>query len=240
MEIEALNELIAVCLVASGAESAWEPAIRRGRMAGVTGFLIVGGVRESYPAAFDDWEAEGVIRGFHTECDLDGLVADHCPQDFLLMSEPVLLPPDAAAPARRYIMADSRVCSVSFLSNAAGALSFPFRSTPNPYPIPGKTEFEVTQALRTDTNSEPVPISLPWGAVNLINSSCMDVLGGLRSARGHQVDQSSTVLGLRLPGEASGRSSTPARTSTTRRTCACGLRWTAMATLTSPLDGLDH
>ena len=146
----------------------------------MTGFLIVGGVRESYPAAFDDWEAEGVIRGFHTECDLDGLVADHCPQDFLLMSEPVLLPPDAAAPARRYIMADSRVCSVSSWSNAAGALSFPFRSTPNPYPIPGKTEFEVTQALRTDTNSEPVPISLPWGAVNLINSSCMDVLGGLR------------------------------------------------------------
>ena len=78
-------------------------------------------------------------------------VVDH---PVLLMTAPVLLPADRASARPSTALADdTRVAAVSFLSNAAGHLSFPHRNRPTQYSLEGHDETTLTRLLR---GSEPL------------------------------------------------------------------------------------
>ena len=58
---------------------------------------------------------------------------------------------------------DARVVSVSFLSNAAGHLSFPQKNKPTQYSLEGHDETTLTRLLREQRarSVEPAPIAAP-------------------------------------------------------------------------------
>ena len=66
----------------------------------------------------------------------------------LLMTSPVLVPPMGLGTALDGLADDARVASVSFLSNAAGHLSFPQKNQPTQYSLEGHDETTLTRLLR--------------------------------------------------------------------------------------------
>lgn len=87
----------------------------------------------------------------------------------LVVDQPVSASPSLLSHAMERLAGDGRVATVSFLSNAAGYLSFPYRNTPVPYGIGGMDEAAVTARLRelTPTTAQ-VPISMPAGSAVLL------------------------------------------------------------------------
>lgn len=99
----------------------------------------------------------------------------------LLILHPVSMPRSLVARAQRWMNDDPRVATVSFLSNAAGTLSFPYRNTPQPYCPPGHDETSLSDVLMTTTPLQPrVPIVLPAGYAVLINARTVSAVDGFR------------------------------------------------------------
>lgn len=118
-----------------------------------------------------EWNLSQATRAFLAErSDLEAL---------LLVTAPVAVPPALIERALAWIREDPRIATVSFLSNAAGYLSFPYRNTPAPHAITGQDETSVTAILRS---SEPddgaVPIPVPAGSAILVNRAVLSTVGG--------------------------------------------------------------
>ena len=111
------------------------------------------------------------------------LVSDEKYNQVLLVTEPVVISRDALDVAAVWVARDARVATVSFLSNSAGYLSFPFRNTEHPVGAPGHNEMTLTRRLRTlPPMIEPVPISVPEGGAILLGASAINAAGGLDEA----------------------------------------------------------
>lgn len=110
---------------------------------------------------FEAWTlAEAIAR---VESVMPGLDA------VLVVDQPVSSPPGLLAKAIESMAKDGRIATVSFLSNAAGYLSFPYRNTPVPYGIGGMDEAVVTEQLRAlAPESMQVPIPMPAGGAILL------------------------------------------------------------------------
>lgn len=101
-------------------------------------------------------------------------------RDLLAVSDAVLVPPDFVGPGLGILAGDLRVGTVSFFSNAAGYLSFPFRMNPRDRPPDGFDEVSVTRHLRSlDPPPDPAPIPVPVGAVTLLAGSALSAVGPL-------------------------------------------------------------
>jgi glycosyltransferase involved in cell wall biosynthesis len=76
---------------------------------------------------------------------------------------------------------DPRIGTMSFLSNAAGALSFPHRNTGTPFGVDGHDEVSLTRLLRKrrQRDAGPTPIQVPDGAMVLVSRAMWDVCGAL-------------------------------------------------------------
>lgn len=76
---------------------------------------------------------------------------------------------------------DPRIGTVSFLSNAAGAFSFPHRNTGTPFTVEGHDEVSLTQILRKRKTADEglTSVHLPDGAMVLVSRSMWDVCGQL-------------------------------------------------------------
>jgi glycosyltransferase involved in cell wall biosynthesis len=97
----------------------------------------------------------------------------------LIMTSPVLVPSVGLGTALDALAADARVVSVSFLSNAAGHLSFPQRNRPTQYSLEGHDETTLTRLLRSsDPVLEPAPIAAPAGGATLVSRDCLVVTKG--------------------------------------------------------------
>lgn len=97
----------------------------------------------------------------------------------LVLLAPVDVPSNLLENALKCLRADPRTATVSFLSNAAGAFSFPYRNTPTPYPIKGLDATGVTNALRHHAPyTACIPVCMPAGNAILINRAAWGVLGG--------------------------------------------------------------
>ena len=69
--------------------------------------------------------------------------------------------------------------SVSFLSNAAGHLSFPQQNEPTQYSLEGHDETTLTRLLRTsEPRLDPAPIAAPAGAATLVSRDCLVMTKG--------------------------------------------------------------
>jgi glycosyltransferase involved in cell wall biosynthesis len=96
----------------------------------------------------------------------------------LLVRSPVVVPPDAFVPALQFLHADIRIATVSFWSNNAYYLSFPFRNQPVALSPDGHSEATLTAALRSDERAgAPVPIPMPAGAAVLISTLALRAVG---------------------------------------------------------------
>jgi glycosyltransferase involved in cell wall biosynthesis len=74
---------------------------------------------------------------------------------------------------------DGRIATVSFLANAAGALSFPYRNTASVNGISGHDEHGVTALLRSVApDAGPVPLAMPSGPAILVSRSVLACVGG--------------------------------------------------------------
>ncbi|CAN7178047.1 glycosyltransferase [Pseudoxanthomonas sp. LjRoot143] len=111
----------------------------------------------------------------------------------LIVDQPTSMPPDALSNAAHKLAQDGRVATVSFLSNAAGYLSFPYRNTPVPYGIGGMDEAAVTERLRTlEPASTQVPIPMPAGSAILLALSPYRLCGTSSGSGGglkHEIAQ---------------------------------------------------
>lgn len=98
----------------------------------------------------------------------------------LAISDAVLVPPDFLVEGLRLANDDLRVGTVSFLSNAAGFLSFPHSGQPVDRPVEGHDEVSITQQLRSvEPQPRPAPIPIGTGAAVLITSWALGALGPL-------------------------------------------------------------
>jgi glycosyltransferase involved in cell wall biosynthesis len=97
----------------------------------------------------------------------------------LLMTAPVLVPAIGLGTALAALEGDARVVSVSFLSNAAGHLSFPQRNRPTQYSLEGHDETTLTRLLReSEPRLEPAPIAAPAGGATLVSRDCLVMTKG--------------------------------------------------------------
>lgn len=98
----------------------------------------------------------------------------------LLISAPVVVPPgflDRAIPA---VDDDLRTATVSFLSNAAGALSVPNRNAPMMHQVGPHDEVSITRQLRTLAPAPPfAPIAAPIGPVTVLSRFALSAIEGL-------------------------------------------------------------
>lgn len=97
----------------------------------------------------------------------------------LIMTSPVLVPAVGLGTALDALAGDARVVSVSFLSNAAGHLSFPHRNRGTQYSFEGHDETTLTRLLRSsDPQLDPAPIAAPAGGATLVSRDCLVLTKG--------------------------------------------------------------
>jgi len=128
------------------------------------------------------------------------LIEEDAPYDALLIvSYPVASPSELLDNALPHMRENARIASVSFLSNAAGCLSFPYRNTPNPYALSGMDETKITRKLReASPQSGAVPIVVPAGSAILLNMAVMRLCGGLDGQYDVDVSLGITDYALRV------------------------------------------
>ncbi|MEJ1098115.1 MULTISPECIES: glycosyltransferase [unclassified Pseudoxanthomonas] len=116
----------------------------------------------------------------------------------LVIDHPVAVSTAFLSNSLEKLTQDGRVATISFLSNAAGYLSFPHRNTAVSYGIGGMDEETVTQRLR-ELAPEPalVPIAMPAGSAVLIALSPYRLCGGDEIGRHSNIKLALAQIALR-------------------------------------------
>lgn len=188
------EEHIAACMSYDGLSwEQWEPAVLT--LARSFTVLMVGIDAGAAPESVKELMAADKVHVIHGRNNVHMWVIDRGTDRFLLLTAPVLVPADVTLNAARFLDDDPRIATVSFWSNAAGALSFPYRSGPTAFPTPGATSASVTTTLRAQGPGRPVPIGLPWGAAHFVNAMVVDALGGIHMPEDNAVAASLEGLG---------------------------------------------
>ena len=103
----------------------------------------------------------------------------------LVISEPTVFPSDFMGPALAAVRGDMSVSTVSFLCNAAGFLSFPFRNTPMSHQVESLDEEAITRRLRETSPSQlPAPIPFCTGPAVLVSAFALSAVGLLNDLPG--------------------------------------------------------
>ena len=156
----------------------WLPAIARLLEApDCERVLVAAGPTRSLDRLPDDDRLEVVAAG--SFADTVGSLPEAVRGPVLLMTSPVLVPEMGLGTALEALAGDARVVSVSFLSNAAGHLSFPHRNKPTQYSLEGHDETTLTRLLRSsEPRLDPAPIAAPAGAATLVSRDCLVMTKG--------------------------------------------------------------
>lgn len=100
---------------------------------------------------------------------LDQCFAEKSPSAVFVIVAPVALPERVLENARDWLAKDGRIGTVSFLSNSAGGLSFPYHNAEVPVGAEGHNERTLTAELRSRGDARPVPITAADGAAILVS-----------------------------------------------------------------------
>ncbi|MEA2931640.1 MAG: hypothetical protein QOI56_425 [Actinomycetota bacterium] len=106
-------------------------------------------------------------------------VWDECRTNVLVLQSTVLVARGGLDTAIELVEGDLSVSTVSFLSNAAGPLSFPYRNHPIYHQVEGLDEHGITAALRTAPVLPPAPIAMATGPAVLLSSYARSAVGPL-------------------------------------------------------------
>ncbi|WP_231109301.1 glycosyltransferase [Stenotrophomonas maltophilia] len=130
---------------------------------------------------------------------LAGLIGRHSALEAVLIAvSPAVVPPELLQRGIEWMRRDPRIATVSFLSNAAGALSFPHRNSPTPYGIAGMDEAGVCRVLRdVSPDSGPVSLQVPMGPVVLVNVRVIRAIGGFDPDRDSNPSEALAEFALR-------------------------------------------
>jgi glycosyltransferase involved in cell wall biosynthesis len=165
---------VTTALFAAGDASRHLPTIRSLRAA-VEGPLVIGGPSARQLLDLTGGGADAVPAD--DPGDLLHAVWQRSGGHVLLVGEPVLFPPCLLEPALAAAEADLRVGTVSFLSNAAGPISFPFRGTPVDFVANGQGPGDITGTLRALAPSDAlVPLVHACGSAVLLTASLIGAL----------------------------------------------------------------
>lgn len=143
-------------------------------------------------------EAGGAtVHQAHSPADLVRTVRAATHGHVLAIDDAVVLPPDFLGPALEMIEADWRVATVSFLSNAGGILSFPYRDTEIPRDN-GYTEATLTERLRgLPEQVRFAPIAHAAGKAVLFGSYAFSALQGPVDVPGGRLEGAAVEFSLR-------------------------------------------
>lgn len=179
----------------SGSESRFVPTLRSLRA--VTDRPIVIGSPQAGRLAILEPLADRVITA-SSAADLVNRLRDETDDNLLVVSAPVLLPPELVERAEGVIAADLRIATVSAFSNAAGFLSFPNRNSPQPQTTPGYDEVSLSRRLRAlSPEPRPAPIAIAAGAAVLLAGPAVSVIGPLIDGPSKRFDVALADFSLR-------------------------------------------
>jgi len=118
----------------------------------------------------------------------------------LCISFPIKASSNTLELANKWMDADPRIATLSFLSNAGGYLSFPYRNTQTPFCVEGHDEDTLTRRLRADKPKHwgPVPLPVAEGAMIAVNSSLVEVCGDLNDGGTENLAFAIAELSLRV------------------------------------------
>lgn len=97
----------------------------------------------------------------------------------LVLTAPVLVPSGILDFGAAWMREDPRIATVSFLTNAPGALSFPIRDSEVIQDLGDDTAHAVTEKLRNVSHLGRVHITIPQGGAVLLSRSAFSLCGGL-------------------------------------------------------------
>jgi len=161
------DRAVVIALFVPCAAEPWAPTIAS-LHAGCPGLQIVAGGPQA--SALQQLRALGERYGLALEIreasdagELIGIAAHGLDSHVLLIAAPVVVPPQCLETAIQLADEDLRCASVSFLSNAAGYLSFPTRDTPTLHQTVNVDEVIITRRLRR-RSLVLAPIPIPYAA----------------------------------------------------------------------------
>lgn len=115
----------------------------------------------------------------------------------VLITDPVIVPPHFLDRANQLIESDLRVASVSFFSNSAEFLSFPYGRAVQ-RPPEGQDEGSITRLLRElPPQPKPAPIATAAGAAVLLSATAIGAVGPLLNTPTGRAGGSLTEFSLR-------------------------------------------
>ena len=96
-----------------------------------------------------------------------------------MIGEPVLLPPGTLARAEQLQRDDARVATVSFWSNAAGRLSFPYWGTPSSHHLGNSLDEQVVSERLRERSPDlgVVPLHAAAGGAAFISAEAIAIVG---------------------------------------------------------------
>ena len=103
-----------------------------------------------------------------------------------MIGEPVLLPPGTLARAEQLQRDDARVATVSFWSNAAGRLSFPYWGTPSSHHLGNSLDEQVVSERLRERSPDlgVVPLHAAAGGAGFISAEAIAIVGTSPSTTG--------------------------------------------------------
>jgi glycosyltransferase involved in cell wall biosynthesis len=141
--------------------------------------IHVGFTENQSPSALIKRDPRVIVHDAISLVDLAKLVFERAGDFVLCCTWPGKPSPETFDVAIECINNDPRIGTVSFISNAAGAFSFPYRNTGSPFGVEGHDEVTLTHLLRQRRQEGEglTPIQVPDGAMVLVNTGMWDVCG---------------------------------------------------------------
>lgn len=190
------EEAVVIALFVSSAAEPWAPTLVSLHI-GCPRLQIVAGASEA--SVIHELTALGERCGIPLEtrvasdaAELMAVAARDLDSHVLLITAPVVVPPQCLERAIELADADLRCASVSFFSNAAGYLSFPTRGVPTTHQIGNLDEVSITRRLRHRSPAlAPIPIPYATGSAVLITRQGLSLVWPPPM---HGPDQTNTML----------------------------------------------
>ncbi|HEY5851874.1 MAG TPA: glycosyltransferase [Lysobacter sp.] len=198
-EVVSTDARVGVLVMMTTAPQEWADCIRT--LQGLSGVSSVRVATCEYRNASRIYNTAGV--SVCEDWTISAAVASYLKSDpkldaILLVTAPVSVPTALLDRSVRWIQDDPRIATVSFLSNAAGYLSFPYRNTASSFSISGHDENSLTRSLRQlAPDSGMVPVAVPAGSALLLNAGVMRAVGGPDATYDDQTKVSVTEYALR-------------------------------------------
>ena len=151
--------------------------------------VVVGTLHGIYMAEFAGVDPRVTVRMAGSVSQLINETFAELKTTIVVVDDAVSFPPAPFSIAASWLANDLRYSSVSFLSNAAGFLSFPGRNQPEIRPPDGHDEHSITRRLRSVSPAgQPTPVRFGAGPVVVLSSAALSAVGQFKAPASARLD----------------------------------------------------